>query len=71
MLKLGLKARKQQAKEYTNQMAPVIKDIRAKALVFSLNGIAQVLNRRGYKTTRGKEFKAQQVKRIIEHMQAA
>jgi DNA invertase Pin-like site-specific DNA recombinase len=71
VLKLGLKARKQQAKEFADEMAPVIKDIRAKALVFSLNGIAQVLNRRGYKTTRGKEFKAQQVKRLIELMEAA
>lgn len=45
---------------------------RAKAMIKSLNGsgqslrqIAEVLNNSGFKTSRGKEFRAEQVKRLI------
>lgn len=69
--KAGLKARKRKAKAYVQKLQPVIREIQTKGMVTTLHGIADVLNRRGYKTPRGKEFKPVQVKRVIDQLLVA
>jgi DNA invertase Pin-like site-specific DNA recombinase len=63
--KLALKVRKQRAENRASDLMPVIESIKAEGNT-SLRQIAAVLNERGITTSRGGEWSAVQVKRVLD-----
>ena len=55
----------ERADDYAKTMLPIVQEIRA-AHVFTLRGIAQCLNARGFKTPNSKTFKPQSVKNLVD-----
>lgn len=67
-IKLAAKAKREQADAYAERLKPVVEQIKTKAHITSLRGIAEVLNARGFKTPNGKNFAAQSVKNLLERL---
>ena len=63
-------ARMVQADQFTSNILPVVLQIKG-AGVQTLNGIAETLNARGLRTARGGEWRAIQVKRVLERHRVA
>ena len=63
-------ARMVQADQFTSNILPVVLQIK-RAGVQTLNGIAETLNARGLGTARGGEWRAIQVKRVLERHRVA
>jgi DNA invertase Pin-like site-specific DNA recombinase len=62
-------ANQKRAGAFAQALAPVLEEIK-KAHVTTLRGIAECLNRRGYKTPNGKAFAPQSVKNVLERLEA-
>ena len=63
-------ARMVQADQFASNILPVVLQIK-RAGVQTLNGIAETLNARGLRTARGGEWRAIQVKRVLERHRVA
>ena len=59
----SLGTRRSNARDFAAEVLPAIAEIEASGIT-SANAIAAELNRRGYKTPRGGEWRAQQVQRV-------
>jgi DNA invertase Pin-like site-specific DNA recombinase len=68
-VKAAVAARQKQAKAFAENLRPVIEELRL-AHVNTLRGLAECLNRRGYKTSNGKTFAAQSVKNLLATIEA-
>ena len=61
--KLAIATNQRKASQFAHTLAPVLKEITA-AGVTTLRGIAECLNRRGYKTPMGKSWRRQAVAKL-------
>jgi len=66
---LATKAKQREATRFARELEPVVEEI-IESGVKSHFGIARCLNRRGYKTPTGKEFRPQSVKNLIARITA-
>jgi DNA invertase Pin-like site-specific DNA recombinase len=69
-LSVALATRKRASEAFAREFEPIVAEIR-RAGMTSLREIAFCLNARGYRTPRGKEFKAQSVKDLLTRIKAS